>query len=335
MTHPLDEGGFLPSVRPQKKLLIGLSGPSGSGKTVSALRLATGLAEGGPIVAIDAEDGRTAEYSQNWSYRRKELEPPYDPARFLEIMRDAAERGAAVLVVDSYSQAHQGEGGVLERHAKAVAALGANGEKQRLSLWGQAKEPHYQLLKWAKRQQQCHIIFTFRAKDRVSPRTEAPVREGAPEDKKARREPAVVKLGFDPICTEQMEFEMWTNLCLRPNSQGRINLKELATKHDDINQGWLQDGAQLTEEVGARFAVWARGQATLFNDVPTTQRSLVMARDLLARARAIQTPEDRAAWEADAEIQKQMAALEKHKPEYHRTIAMEIGDAYLRQAKAA
>ena len=44
---------FTDAKRDDTSLLIGISGASGSGKTMSALRLATGLAQGEPIYFID------------------------------------------------------------------------------------------------------------------------------------------------------------------------------------------------------------------------------------------------------------------------------------------
>lgn len=97
-------------------LLIGLSGPSGSGKTLSALRLATGMAEvrGGPVVVLDTEGGRAKHYApphgqtprppDSYAFKLALMDPPFSPERGLRAIDAVLEIEPAVLVIDSYSK---------------------------------------------------------------------------------------------------------------------------------------------------------------------------------------------------------------------------------------
>src|SRR4051794_9429683 len=102
---------FRPAVRERTPLLIGLAGPSGSGKTFSALRLATGLAAGGPVFFVDTESRRGLHYADQFRFQHCDLTAPFRPNSYLEALTAAKAAGAAVVIVDSMSHEHEGPGG--------------------------------------------------------------------------------------------------------------------------------------------------------------------------------------------------------------------------------
>src|SRR5215472_1957883 len=118
----MTEFAFAPAVRENTATFIALAGPSGSGKTRSALELATGLAGGGKIAVADTEGRRALHYADLYKFDHMSWEPPYTPQACARLI-DAAEAGGyAVLIVDSASDEHEGEGGLQEIHEKFVAA---------------------------------------------------------------------------------------------------------------------------------------------------------------------------------------------------------------------
>jgi hypothetical protein len=80
---------FQPAKRQMSKLRLGLIGPSGSGKTYSALLIAQGL--GGKIALLDTERGSGSLYAGLCAYDVAELNPPYDPGRYVQAIQGAAE----------------------------------------------------------------------------------------------------------------------------------------------------------------------------------------------------------------------------------------------------
>jgi hypothetical protein len=79
---------------PCGQLHLGLIGPSGSGKTYSALKIAEGL--GGKIALLDTERGSGSLYADLCSYDVADLTPPFDPGRYVQAIKGAAEAGYAV-----------------------------------------------------------------------------------------------------------------------------------------------------------------------------------------------------------------------------------------------
>ncbi|UWM52099.1 ATP-binding protein [Streptomyces carpaticus] len=125
---------FTPATREQAKARIGLQGPAGSGKTKTALRLAEGLAQGGPIGLIDTERRSALKYAQlpgrpdlgGHEFGHMPMDK-HDPRHLVEAVRIAEQAGISVLIVDSWSHFWNGRGGLLEIVEEAGSAPGAGG----------------------------------------------------------------------------------------------------------------------------------------------------------------------------------------------------------------
>src|SRR5580692_11027969 len=103
-------------------LLIGLAGPPGAGKTYSALTLAAGIKahRGGPIVLVDTERNRSLRYAppsgvkannvDHFDFLHVPFAPPFGSLDFLEaVMQQRAHRPSCI-IIDSFSDEHEGEG---------------------------------------------------------------------------------------------------------------------------------------------------------------------------------------------------------------------------------
>jgi hypothetical protein len=119
-------------------------------------------------------------------------------------------------------------------------------EQVRFSAWA---EPKADLRKFTARMFSfnCHIIFCMRAKEKVKPIRNA----------KGKTEPTNV--GFEPICTDQFEFELSLHLMLHPNSSGTIDYRSTKTKLPGWAEPVMQGHERLTPDVGRALHRWSLG----------------------------------------------------------------------------
>ena len=108
--------------RKAAKMRVAVAGPSGAGKTLSALYLAYGVTgDWGKIALIDTEHGRGQFYGNRsdlevGEYLYQELVPPFTIERYIAIAKEAEQAVGpdGVVIIDSFSHAWEGEGGVLD-----------------------------------------------------------------------------------------------------------------------------------------------------------------------------------------------------------------------------
>lgn len=103
---------FGKATKAQLKARIALDGPTGAGKTWTALE--SGLVLGKRIVMIDTERGSGALYSDHFDFDYYRFDPPYDPAKLVDVLKAAEAEGYEVVIVDSLSHFWEGEGGTLD-----------------------------------------------------------------------------------------------------------------------------------------------------------------------------------------------------------------------------
>lgn len=231
---------FRPAAREDVGLLIALAGASGSGKTFSALRLATGLANGKPIAFIDTEARRGLHYADRFAFMHADMTPPFRPERFVEAIQAAEKAGAGVVIIDSMSHEYEGVGGIME-WADELAERGVKSPGN----WKEPKLAHRRMMQ-ALLQARSHLIFCLRADEKIEI-----VREGGRTQ--------VRPLGWMPICEKRFMFEMTASFTLTPDAPGRIRY-DLPHKCQEQHRGMFADGGQVTEDAGAALAAWARGE---------------------------------------------------------------------------
>jgi hypothetical protein len=103
---------FQKAVKHESKLRLAITGPSGAGKTYTALSIARSLPQ--PVALVDTEHGSASKYADLFEFDVMNLQPPYHPDRFVEAIRDAAQAGYRVIILDSLTHAWNGTGGMLE-----------------------------------------------------------------------------------------------------------------------------------------------------------------------------------------------------------------------------
>lgn len=238
-------GTFQRATKRQARLRLGISAPSGGGKSYSGLLIATELAQGGKIAAIDTERGSLSKYSNQFEFDVLELES-YEPATYVKAIQAAEREGYSVILIDSLSHAWIGRGGALEMVDNAATR---NRGENRFTAWREVTPQHNALVE-AMLQSKCHLIATMRAK------TEYVMEEYT--DKHGNKKTKPVKVGLAPVQRDGMEYEfdvmcdmdvdhnMMVSKTRCPELDGKIFNKPGA----DVGRillDWLTDGAPMTE----------------------------------------------------------------------------------------
>ena len=244
-------------------LLIGLEGPPGGGKTFSALRLAVGIREvrPGPIRLVDTEAGRSAAYRAQTNFGLVRMDPPYRPSRFLEVITELIRLdNPAAIIIDSLSDEHEGEGGVLEWHEEEVSRrLGkdkdnwARREAMSMAGWIVPKADRTRLISGILRIT-TPIIFTFRAREKTQPIRDPQTGKTVP-----------TKLGYVAIAPAEICHAMTAMCLLPPHADGKPIWRSEEAGQDFLlkRPNFLADvltDAQLDELTGAKLAQWAKGK---------------------------------------------------------------------------
>lgn len=241
-----------PAVLKQVPLLIGLEGPPGGGKTFSALRLARGMQKvrPGPVVVIDTERGRAAKYAKDFEFLHVAFEPPFKPTDFLEAIRQQLPLNPAAIIVDSLSDEHEGEGGVIDWHDAEVERFRGNEH----AAWGKPKADRKRLI-GGMLQITTPLILTFRAREKTIQQT----------NDRGKKE--VVNIGFQPIAPPEIVHAL-DLVCLLPNRANGVPQwksdkagESFMTKLPNYLAPFIRDGVALNEEMGEAFARWAAGDA--------------------------------------------------------------------------
>jgi hypothetical protein len=240
--------------RESTPLLVGLVGPSGGGKTKSALRIAAGIQKvrGGKLVGIDTEARRMLHYADEFPLTYLEFKAPFSSMRYLEALKAAAAKAAGgVVIVDSMSHEHEGEGGYLEYHESELDRMAGSDWKKRervtFTAWIKPAAERRRLINTIL-QMNTAFVFCFRAKEKLK------IVKG--------HEP--IPLGWQAIAGEEFAFEMTVRCLLTPGANGVPDwsaeaFRQGVPKRSDFHRPLVPDDAQLSEEIGERLAQWAKG----------------------------------------------------------------------------
>lgn len=211
-------------------LRLALAGTSGSGKTWSALQIAKGL--GGKIAVLDTERGSASLYSDFVDFDVVEMQPPYDPERFIEVIHAAEKEGYNVLILDSITHEWVGQGGVLE----IVDALARSKYRNNsYAAWNEGTPLHQKFID-AMLGSKLHIIATMRSKAVYV------------ETEKQNGKKGIEKQGSAPQQRDGLEYEFTVVLDL--NVDGHI---ALASKD---RTGLFQKPFVITEQTGKDLLDW-------------------------------------------------------------------------------
>lgn len=249
---------FRPAVRENVGLLLGLAGSSGSGKTYTAMRLASGMAGAKPFCVIDTEAGRAKHYADQFKFDHGDLKPPFSPAAYSEAIAAADSAGYPVIVVDSCSHEHAGEGGILDMQEAEFQRMGGR-DAVKMTSWIKPKGEHR---KFASKllQVRAHLILCFRAEEKI----EMVRVEGKMEVRK--KQTATGLDGWVPICEKTLPYELTASFLLMAAKPG----VPLPIKLQEQHRALFPLDQPITEESGQRLAAWAAGTTSNAAAQPTS-----------------------------------------------------------------
>lgn len=239
---------FRPAKRENVSLLIGLAGASGSGKTYTAMRLAKGMAGDAPFCVIDTEAGRAKHYADDFRFDHGDLTPPFSPSRYADAIAAADAAKYSVIVVDSSSHEHAGDGGMLDMQEAEFQRMGAR-DSAKMASWVKPKGEHRRMVSRLL-QVRAHLILCFRAAEKIE------MVKGQDGKMEVRKKVTAIGLdGWVPICEATLPYELTASFLLLPGQPGvphPIKLQEQMRPFFPLDK-------PITEESGKRLAEWARG----------------------------------------------------------------------------
>jgi len=140
---------------------------------------ATGMAAasgGGPIVLIDTENRRAEHYADQFVFQHIDFAPPYGPLDYLAALQEAERATPSVIIIDSLSYEHDGEGGTLDCVTAGLDRLAGTdpGLQQKLAAaaWRRPKAARRALLSGLLRVR-AHVVVCIRATKRTRMTREA------------------------------------------------------------------------------------------------------------------------------------------------------------------
>ncbi len=238
---------FRPATRESVGLLIGLAGASGSGKTWSAMELAKGLSGGNRFAVIDTEAGRAKHYADAFDFDHADLGPPFRPESYADAITAAEAAGYGVIVIDSFSHEHAGDGGLLDWHEEEFQRLGGR-DAVKMTAWIKPKMAHRRMVSRLL-QVRSHLILCFRAQEAI---------EIVKEDGKTVIRPKTSLTGLDgwqPISERTLPYELTLSFLLTPDAPGVPKPIKLQEQHRPL----VYLDKPLSAEVGVALGEWARG----------------------------------------------------------------------------
>ena len=258
--------------RQNLSLIIGISGATGSGKTCTALRLATGLAGGKPFAVIDTENGRAKHYAplpgqqadppRTFLFDHAGIEAPFTPDRYADAIVAADAAGYPVIVVDSASHEHAGDGGLLDMHDAFLDMKVENAKKyndtrpehkirdaNNMAAWIKPKTEHKRMVSKLL-QVHAHIILCFRAEQKVE------MVKG--ENGRWTIVPKQSLIGVDgwiPVAEKSLPYELTASILLVPGAPGKPQIIKVNENH----RRFFPLDKVVNEETGIALGEWARG----------------------------------------------------------------------------
>lgn len=229
--------------RKAAKMRVAVAGPSGAGKTLSALYLAYGVTgDWGKIALIDTEHGRGQFYGNRGDlevgeYLYQELVPPFTVERYIAIAKEAEQAVGpdGVVIIDSFSHAWEGEGGVLDFKELTEQQQGKNS----FTAWSDAGKKQNTLINTLL-SLNAHVIVTMRTKMAYA------------MEQNDRGKTVPVKIGLAPVQRENTEYEFDLVFNIARNHIACVS------KDTTFLDNW---NGVITPELGTSLKNWLAGGA--------------------------------------------------------------------------
>ena len=237
---------FKKATRVRIPLKLAITGGAGTTKTMSALRLATGLANKGKIAVLDTENESASLYSDEFQFDTMNISPPYTDEKCVNGLRAAVSEGYSVAIVDSYSHFWEGtldyKASLDARGGNSYTNWNAAGKKFRSTLDAILQAP-------------IHVICCLRSKMDYVLET----------DIRGKQVPR--KIGLQPVMRDGIEYEFTVVF------DGSTD--HFVTVSKDRTKLFLDQHFQITEETGRQLLDWL-SSAPEPTPEPTPQQRLAV-----------------------------------------------------------
>jgi len=168
------------------------------------------------------------------------LEPPYNPQRFVEAIKDASDSGYTVIIIDSATHEWDGEGGCLDMNEQTARA---KFKGNTWSAWSDTTKEHQKFIN-AIVHSNSHVICTARSKT-----------ETAQEGKR------IMRLGTKLVQRDNFEYEFTVALDLIHDCHIATAIKDrtsifssrqpepITAETGDLLLNWLNSGKSLNDSL--------------------------------------------------------------------------------------
>ena len=288
-----------PAIREQVPLLVGLGGPPGSGKTFSALTLATGIKRhrSGDIVVLDTESNRSLAYAPRkgetadgvnlFDFRHVPFAPPFRSLDFLDAVRQQLPSNPAAIIIDSASDEHEGEGGLLDFHDAELDRMAGNdwSKRERVgqAAWIKPKGERREMMNGFL-QIMTPLIFCFRAREKTK----------QVADQNGKMKPT--NIGWTPIAPPEIVHSM-TLFCLLPIRSDGVPMWRGSTAYEDFSiklprqfEGIFPEGKRIDADMGYAMSAWAMGDGDKKNPIDE------YAKEVAAKIKTFTDPQQLIDW---------------------------------------
>lgn len=272
----------VPAIRKAVPLLVGIAGPPGAGKTYSALELATGIKahRGGPIVALDTERNRMLSYAppagiqadgvNHFDFMHVPFAPPFGSVDFLDAVMQQRVHKPSCIIIDSFSDEHEGDGGLLDYHDTELDRMAGEdyGKRQAMgqAAWIKPKQKRLEMMNGLF-QIMTPLIFCFRAREKTK------------QVANDRGKMVPTNIGWTPIAPPEIVHNM-TLFALLPIKSDGVPMWKGNTAYEDFSiklprqfQGLFPEGDRITRKMGHAMSVWALGDQKLSDEEPRTTKT--------------------------------------------------------------
>lgn len=257
---------FRPARRENVPLLLGVAGGTGAGKTFSAMLLAKGMSGGRRFAVIDTENGRARHYADEFEFDSADLRAPFRPDRYADAIQAADDAGYPVIVVDSMSHEHAGDGGLLDWHEEEFKRLGSR-DTVKFTAWIAPKLAHKAMVTRLL-QVKAHVVLCFRAEEKIE------IGKDASGKTVVRPKQSLVGLdGWLPVSEKTLPYELTASFLLTADAPGVPKPIKLQAQH----RAFIPLDAPLSVETGARLAEWAAGGSSPTAPKPADTSEVVLA----------------------------------------------------------
>lgn len=233
---------FTRATKKKARARIALIGPSGSGKTIDALIIARQLVgPEGKIAVRDSEHGSASKYSDEFTFDSDEPSD-HSPANYMAAIADAVKGGYDCLIIDSWSHAWAGAGGILEQSDK---------KGKKFDVWKDLTPQQNKMVETILAAP-IHIIVTMRTK------TEWVLEKERKQDGREVNVPR--KIGTAPVQRQDVDYEFDVVLTIDAEHSVQVDktrCRELDSKTfdkehvadiGDVLRTWLVDGEDIDQK---------------------------------------------------------------------------------------